>query len=157
MFILTVPWDLRALWATASASARLYLLCLFVMGGYTVFRLMKVSLLYLRILRKQGPGKAPPLIRQTVTARLRNLRQLHFLFLLIFGACFASEFFGIIRAVQNSALSLSAATIQIFEPAAAFAFLVFVTLAFLHALQWFASGRLEKAAQSLPSDTTQTL
>ena|ERR1700687_1094081 len=156
MFILTVPWDLRALWAPVSVSARLYLLCLFVMAVYTVFRLMKVSL-YLRILRKQGPGKAPPLLRQTRTARLRHLRQLHFLFLLIFGACFASEFFGIIRAVQNSAVSLSAATIQIFEPAAALAFVVFVTLAFLHSLQWFVSGRLERAARSLPSHTTQTL
>jgi hypothetical protein len=42
-------------------------------------------------------------------------------------------------------MSLSAARIDVFEPVAAFAFLVFVVLIFLHILQWTAAARLQAA------------
>jgi hypothetical protein len=141
MFILTVHWDVRALWSAISLSAKLYLFCLIVLAGYTVFRLAS-AVKYL--------GEAARSL-QRVTSGLRHLRQLHFLFLLIFGACFASECFGGIRAIQYSASSLCPATIQVFEPAIAFAFVVFVILGFIHALQWFVFSCLD-CDRSLASD-----
>jgi hypothetical protein len=149
MFILTVHWDVRALWSAISLSAKLYLFCLIVLAGYTVFRLAS-AVKYLCTLRSQLAGEAARSL-QRVTSGLRHLRQLHFLFLLIFGACFASECFGGIRAIQYSASSLCPATIQVFEPATAFAFVVFVILGFIHALQWFVSSRLD-CDRSLASD-----
>jgi hypothetical protein len=146
MSILTMQWDLRALWAVITVSAKLYLVCLFLMAVYTIIHLVKVTY-YLGTLRCRESADAE-LIRPTLVPRMRHLRQIHFLFLLIFGACFASEFFGIIRTIQYATVSLSAAKMEIFEPAAAFAFVVFVTLSFLHALQWFVSSRVDRAIMS---------
>jgi hypothetical protein len=146
MSILTVQWDLRALWAVITVSAKLYLVCLFLMALYTIIHLVRV-MYYLRTLRRRESTDTP-LFRPTLVARMRHLRQIHFLFLLIFGAFFASEFFGIFRAIQYSMVSLSGATMEIFEPAVAFAFVVFVALSFLHALQWFVSSWVDRAIRS---------
>ena len=43
MYILTVPWDLRALWSVTSMPAKLYLVCLFLMAAYTVIYLVKAT------------------------------------------------------------------------------------------------------------------
>jgi hypothetical protein len=143
MYILTVPWDLRALWSVTSISAKLYLVCLFLVAAYTIVCLAK-AIYYLRTLPLRESSDAQ-LFRATLAARMRHLRQIHFLFLLIFGAFFASEFFGIIRAIRYSSASLSAVGMEIFEPAAGFAFVVFAVLSFLHAIQWFVSGRIDRA------------
>jgi hypothetical protein len=49
--------------------------------------------------------------------------------------------FALIRAVENSSMSLSGARIDILEPAAAFAFFVFVVLLLLHVFQWTVAAR----------------
>ena len=76
---------------------------------------------------------------------MRHLRQVHFLFLVTFGAFFANEFFRIVRAIRYSSASLSGGGMEIFDPAAAFAFVVFAVLSFLHVIQWFVSGRIDRA------------
>jgi hypothetical protein len=146
MSILTVQWDLRAFWAVVTVSAKLYLVCLFLMAAYTIIHLVKV-MYDLKTLRWRESDDVE-LLRLTLVPRMRHLRQIHFLFLLIFGACFASEFFGIIRAIRYSTASLSAARMEIFEPATAFAFVVFVALSFLHVLQWVVSSRVDTAIGS---------
>jgi hypothetical protein len=123
---------------------RFYFVGLFIFGVYTVLRLTKVTL---GLHTKKGEEmQQTPLSKPAAT--MRHLRSLHYLFLLIFGGCFASEFFGVIRTAQNSAVSLSTARIEMFEPLAAFAFLTFATLSCLHALQWFVSSRVHRAAKS---------
>ncbi len=147
VLILTVDWNLRALWAVISLSAKLYLLCLFAMAGYTVFQLAKM-IRSQRFLRRQSSLQVAAPLQQAITAKIVDLRQLQFLFLLIFGDCFANECFATIRAIRYSAVSLSPATIDIFEPATAFAFVVFALLSLLHGLQWFVSSRLERTKLS---------
>jgi hypothetical protein len=80
-----------------------------------------------------------------MTRGTESLRQFHTLLLLLFGVCCANEVFATLRAIQSSSMSLSAARIDVFEPVAAFAFLVFVVLIFLHILQWTAAARLQAA------------
>lgn len=142
MYILTVPWDLRMLWSVMSMSGKLYLVCLFVMAAYTIVYSARVTY-YLRTLIALGSSDAQR-IRATLVSRMRHLRQIHFLFLLVFGAFFASEFFGIIRAIRYSDASLSAVRMEIFEPAAGLAFVVFAVLSFLHIIQLFISGLIDR-------------
>ena len=115
MAILSVPWDLRALWSISSGVAQVYLLFLFVVAVYTVVGLIK----------RDQP---------------KRLQQLHYLGLLLFGIVFSNECFGVLRAIQLSRSSLSAIGIESFEPAVAFSFIVFTVLGFLHVLQWFRSS-----------------
>ena len=143
MSILSVPWDVRALWATLPFVSRLYLLFLIVIPAYTIFSLAK-AMIRLRPFERQGPDLRSEPLQNDYRGRPRNLRQLHFFALLLFGVSLCNDFFGTIRAIQLSQASLSAARIDIFEPALAFAFTVLVALTFLHALQWFISSRLER-------------
>jgi hypothetical protein len=70
------------------------------------------------------------------------VRQLHTFMFLLFGVCCASETLGAIRAVELSKMSLSSAGIEVYEPVAAFTYVVLATLLFLHALQWAVAIRL---------------
>jgi len=120
---------------------KLYFVGLLILIVYTVFRLIKV-LLALHAMKSEEIQQGP---LSKLMATMSQLRRLHYLFLLILGACFASELFGVARAVGNSTASLTAATIEIFEPIAAFAFLAFAAFTCLHALEWFVSYRVEAA------------
>lgn len=116
MPLLSVQWDLRALWATLTVVSKLYLLFLSLAGVYT--------------------GVA--LIRRGTEI---SLPRLHYLSLLLFGVCISNECFGALRAIQLSRASLSPVGIEVFGPAIALSFVVFTVLTLLHLLQWFQSSR----------------
>jgi hypothetical protein len=80
-----------------------------------------------------------------MSAQIENLRQFHTLLFLLFGVCCANEVFATLRGIKYSSMSLSAPTIEVFEPVVAFAFFVFVVLMFMHALQWTVAVRLQSA------------
>jgi hypothetical protein len=115
MAILSVPWDLRALWSISSGVAKAYLFFLFVIAGYTI-----------RALIKRGQAK--------------RIQQVHYFCLLLFGIVFSNECFGVLRTIQLSRASLSAIGIESLEPAVAFSFIAFTILGFLHVLQWFGTS-----------------
>jgi hypothetical protein len=116
MAIFSVPWDLRALWSISSHIAKLYLIFLLVVAGYTVVTLIR-------------------------RGRTKWLPQLHYTCLLLFGACLSNECFGVLRAIDFSRASLTATGIEAFEPILAFSFAVFIILSVLHLLQWSLSSR----------------
>ncbi|SRR6266436_1670172 len=115
MSILSVLWDPRAIWAALSFVARSYLVFLLI-----------------------------PIIYMTVTLITRRqttqFRQFHYLCLLFFGVCLSNECFGLLRSLRFSTASLSALSIESFEPTVAFSFVVLAVLSFLHLLQWFVSS-----------------
>jgi len=57
----------------------------------------------------------------------------------------ANEVFATLREIRESAVSLSALGIDVFDPCAVFAFCVFGVLAIVHVLQWMASARLRSS------------
>jgi hypothetical protein len=145
MFILTVHWDLRLVWAALTVTAKFYVLCLLAAAAYTTYFLVR-TVFRLRRLQKDAASVDPGLMKRRLiemTRQIETLCQLHTLLFFLFGIFFANEIFATLRTIEYSSMSLSGARIDVFEPAAAFAFFVFVVLVFLHALQWIVSARLQ--------------
>lgn len=145
MFILTVHWDLRMLWAGLTVTAKFYILCLVLAAGYSAVVLVRTSS-RLHSLSKEGAASDPPRVKHQViemTKGIENLRQLHTLLFFLFGVFFTNEIYAAVRAIQDSRMSLSALGFEVFGPVIAFAFCTFVTFAVLHVLQWVLAARLQ--------------
>lgn len=128
---------------------RLYILCLMVAAVYTAYLLARI-ISRLRSLGSLGTDALPAKSYLLgMTGGIEELRQLHFLLLLLFGVTLANEILAAFRAFRNASMSLSGASIRVFEPVAMYAFLVLVVLTFLHAAQWIVAARLRRAF-SLP-------
>ncbi len=150
MFILSVPWDLRALWAILTLTAKLYVLCLLAGAGYTTYALVLTALRLSAIRRHLLTDKDKTCIQlRNAATKLETLRQLQVTLFLLFGICCANEVFATLRTSRYSAMSLSAIRIDtLFEPLTAFAFVVFAVLLFLHSLHWAISHRLQQMTAS---------
>src|SRR5208282_2035328 len=138
MSILAVHWDLVMPWQRLTLPAKLYILCLLVAGLYAVYLLAR-TILGLRHLPESVAAtetSARRLRLLEMIHRTENLRDLITLLFFSFGISFANEMFATLRAIRNSSMSLAEAHMDIFEPLTAFAFVVFVALAVLHAVRW---------------------
>jgi hypothetical protein len=145
MYILSVHWDLLMLWAILSLTGKLYIVCLLVSVVYTIHSLSR-TVVHSRSMKKTSIDAEPAGLGLIVITRtIENVRQLHFLLLLLFGVTLANEVLATLRAIRESAVSLSALGIDVFEPCAVFAFCVSGVLAFLHVLQWMVSARLRRS------------
>jgi hypothetical protein len=148
MYILTVPWDLRSLWAIFTVTAKFYIVCLLIAAAYTIFFLARTALRLRRASKDAASADAarvkPRLVE--ITKGIDNLRQFHTLLFLLSGVSCANEMFATLRTVRYSWMSLSAARIDVFEPVVAFAFFVFALLVFLHAFQWTVAARVQRFA-----------
>ena len=144
MSILAVDWDLRLLWAVLTVTAKFYVLCLLAAAAYTTYCLTRTVSHVRRLHRDVASVNETRMKRHLfeMSRVFENLRQFHTLLFFLFGICFANEIFAIFRAIGYSSMSLSALRIDVFEPVTAFAFFVFMVLAFLHAFQWIVSARL---------------
>jgi hypothetical protein len=144
MFIV-LHLDLRLLWAIVTVTAKLYFLCLLVAAIYSTSVSIRTAS-RLRRLPKDATstgtrdGKAH-LIK--MTRGIETLRQFHILLFLLFGIVCANEIFATLRTIRLFEMSLSGASINVFEPVAAFAFCVFVVFIFLHIFQWIVMARLQ--------------
>jgi hypothetical protein len=146
MFILTVPWDLRLVWAVLSITARAYILLLLTATGFSTYSLVRLTFRLHELLKLETTdARGADLHLVAMSKGIANLRQFHALLFLLFGLCCANEVFATLRTIQYSLLSLSAAKINVFEPVTAFAFLVLLVLTFLHAFQWAVAARLQSA------------
>jgi hypothetical protein len=150
MFILTVHWDLRLLWASLTVTAKFYIICLLGTAACTTYFLAR-TMYHLRRLQKESSIEAASVRRRQfeITRRIETLRQLHTLLFLLFGVVFANEMFATLRAIEYSSMSLSAARIDVFEPLTAFAFFAFVVLVFLQTFHWIVAARLQSFAAKL--------
>lgn len=151
MFILSVPWDFRCLWAILTLTAKLYVLCLLAGAGYATYSLARIGL-SLRAIRRHlwlSDKDATSAQLRNAAAKLETLRQGQMTLFLLFGVCSANEVFGTLRTSQHSAMSLSAVRIDaLFEPLTAFAFVVSAVLLFLHLSQWMIAHRLQQMVAS---------
>lgn len=146
MFILTVHWDVRALWGVLPVTAKFYLFCLLAAVAYTIYFLTR-TLSRLHRLPQDAPSNSETSLRLSLiemTNGMENLRQFHTLLLLLFGVFFTDEIFATLRGIRLYSASLSAARMEIFEAPTAFAFTVFAVLLFLHSFQWIGTARLRK-------------
>jgi hypothetical protein len=143
MFILTVHWDLRLVWAALTVTAKFYVFCLLVAAAYTTFFLLQTVSRIRRLQKDVASIDATPVKCRPIemTRGIENLRQFHILLFFLFGVFLANEMFALIREIEYSSMSLSAARADVFEPVAAFAFFVFVVLALLHVFQWIVAAR----------------
>jgi hypothetical protein len=148
MHIFAVRYDLLALWEILSVIAKLYvsfLLLSFVYASY----ILPQALARLQSLHSRKDPIEVGLSNSTllrIEQSIENVRQLQLLLLLLFGLTFANEVFSTLRGIRYSSMSLSAATIDVFEPRAAFSFVVFGALTLLHIFQWIATIRLRRNA-----------
>ena len=145
MFILTVPWDVRAIWSVLTPTAKFYVLCLLMAALATTYFLGQ-AIFRIRRLRKSVASMDAAIAGRCATGvkgRIENLRQMHLLLFFLFGMLFANEMFALVRAIEHSSMSLSAARIDICEPITALAFFVFAVLLFLHIFQWIVAARLQ--------------
>lgn len=144
-FILTVHWDIRLVWAVLTVTAKFYVVGLLVAAAHTTYFLVQTVSGIRRLQKDDTSIDAAPGKRRLaeMTRGIENLRQLHILLFFLFGMFFANEMFALIRAIEYSSMSLSAASIDIFEPVAAFAFFVFGVLALLHVFQWIVAACLQ--------------
>jgi len=147
MFILTVHWDLRLLWAVLTVTARFYVLCLLAAAAYTTYFLARTVPRLRRLQKGVATTDRASVKRRLIemTRGIETLRQFHTLLFFLFGIVFANEVFATLRAIEYSSMSLSAARIDVFEPVTAFALFVFAVLAFLHAFQWIVAARLQSS------------
>jgi hypothetical protein len=140
-----MEWSLRELWMLLTVIGRLYILCLLAAAAYTAYFLVRV-VSRLRSLGSLGTDSLPSKSHLLgMTGGIEELRQLHFLLLLLFGVSLANEILAAFRAFTYASMSLSGASIGIFVPLAMYAFLVLVVLAFLHISQWIVAARLRRA------------
>ena len=148
MFILTVQWDLRLAWTPLTITAKVYILCLLAATVYSTYSLARIALRLHQLLKKDVTQTDEKNVRFQLIQMTRGIetsRQFHTLLFLLFGVCCANEMLAILRAIKYSAMSLSGARIEVFGPVAAFAFVVFVVLVFLHTFQWTVAARLQSA------------
>src|SRR3979409_639572 len=79
MFILTVPWDLRSLWAVLTITANAYMLCLLVGSVYATYSLARIGFRLRQVLRNVASTDdnyaSRPLIK--ISEQIENLRQFH--------------------------------------------------------------------------------
>jgi hypothetical protein len=153
MNLLTTSWDFRSLWVFLPLQTRLYLLCLFGAAIYSGISLTKV---FIRIRKLPGLtlGGDAEVFRRRISVRLQNLRQLHFLFLLLFGLFLADQTFGTARSLTYLDTGFAAPTIaELLDPLLGFAVLSLLILTVLHSLQWLVSSRLEAKTRQ----TTKTV
>jgi hypothetical protein len=151
MFILTVHWDIRAVWSVLTPTAKFYAFCLLLAAVATTYYLGQ-AIFRLRRLRKGVASIDTAIAARCATevkGRIENLCQLHQLMFFLFGMIFANEMFALVRAIEDSSMSLSAARIDICEPITALAFFVFGVLLFLHILQWIVATMLQSFLATL--------
>jgi hypothetical protein len=145
MFILTVHWDARSAWGVLPVTAKFYLFCLFLAAAYNIYFLTR-TLSRLRRLPKDAASNNETHLRVRLiemTNGMQSLRQFHIFLLLLFGVFFTDAMFTTLRGIRYASLSLSGATMDIFEGPTGFAFFVFAVFVFLHVFQWVVAARLQ--------------
>jgi hypothetical protein len=148
MFILTVHWDLRMLWADLTVTAKFYIFCLVVATGYSAVLLVRTTSRFYR-LPKDGAVSDSSVVRYhliEMTKGIENLRQLHTLLFFLFGVFLTNEIYAGVRAILESRMSLSARGFEVFGPVIAFAFCTLVVFVVLHSLQWIVAARMQSYA-----------
>ena len=133
MLILSVPWDFRSLWISLTITAKLYLICLLAASAYSTYSLTRITVHLRQIVKRENAGMV---LLTNMRAKEQTLREFHTMLFLLFGLCCSNEVFNTLRGIQNSAVSLSAATWSVFGPVIAFAFSVFAVLLLLHVFRW---------------------
>jgi hypothetical protein len=141
MLILSVPWDFRSLWAVLTITAKFYVICLLAGAAYSTYSLAGIVAWFRRSTRNKSVIKELDEMR----TEMRSLREFHTMLFLLFGLCASNEVFNVLRGIQNSVASLSAARFDVFVPVVAFAFFVFAVLLFLHGFRWAVAQRLRPA------------
>jgi len=141
MLIHSAPW---LLWICLSLTAKLYIICLLAVFTYSAYSLTRATV---RI-RQMGKWKKTDMgVLAKTNQKVQTLHEFHAMLLLLFGLCCANEVFNTLRAIQNSVVSLSAATWNIFVPVIAFAFFVFAALLVLHLFRWAVAHSLQSKVQ----------
>jgi hypothetical protein len=128
MLILSVPWDFRSLWAVLTITAKFYRISLLAGAVYSTYSLARIVIWLHRNARNKTVIKELDEMR----TKTQFLREFHTMLFLLFGLCASNQVFNVLRGIQNSAVSRSAARFDVFGPVVAFAFFVFAVLLFLH-------------------------
>ena len=142
MLILSAPWDFRSLWEVLTVTANFYTICLLAGAAYSTYSLARVVVW----LRRNARNKTVLNELDEMRNKTQSLHEFHTTLFLLFGLCASNEVFNVLRGIQNSAVSLSAAKFDVFGPVVAFVFFVFAVLLFLHGFRWAVAHRLRAAS-----------
>ena len=97
-------------------------------------------------LRRNARNKTVTKKLDEMKTKTQSLREFHTMLFLLFGLSASNEVFNVLRGIQNSAVSLSAARFDVFGPVVAFAFVVFAVLLLLHGFRWAVAHCLRTAS-----------
>src|SRR5580704_9894146 len=106
MFIFTLHWDLRALFAALTITARFYIFGFMAAAVYSTHSSVRIAFLLNRVsksLADDVSGARPGLCK--MAGKVETLRQFHTFLFLLFGACCAIEVVAILRTIQLSFVS----------------------------------------------------
>jgi hypothetical protein len=143
MNLLLIEWNFRTLWACWPLQTKFYFLCLI---GATIYSLISLSRVFLALkeLARITPAADTEAFYRKLSARLHNSRQLHLLFLLLFGLFLTDEAFRTAQSLRYLDRGFAApTTAALLDPLLGFAFLSLLVLTILHSLQWLVSSCLE--------------
>jgi hypothetical protein len=142
MLILSMHWCFRSLWAVLTITAKFYTIFLLAGAAYSIHSLGRIVVW----LRRNVRNKTVTRELDEMRIKTQSLREFHTMLFLLFGLCASNEVFNVLRGIQNSAVSLSAARFDVFGPVVAFAFFAFAVLLLLHGFRWVVAHRLGVAA-----------
>jgi hypothetical protein len=137
----TMRIDWRSVWAILTVPSKAYVLFLLFFCTWNGIALIRQSLL----IRRLGAATQPP-GRETAAglpAQQRNLRELLFLALILFGFAFFTELFSCLRAWYYVGLNPRADVVAPFDALLVLSQVSFGVLAFGQCLRWYMSARLQ--------------
>ena len=141
--LLSVRWDLRAIWQILTFVAQIYLTGLFGTIIFTIGTSARTLWLLRQLADRTGQESTAAF--QELAWRIHSLRQFLTLAFLVFGVVLANEVFASLRTVRPSYMSLSEYRLSdALEAPTAFAFVSLSTFFCLHVLQWYADARIQR-------------
>jgi hypothetical protein len=101
MFILTMDWDLRALLAGLTITARFYIFGLMAAAVYSTFSSVRMAFCLYRVSKNfvTDVNDGRPRLFE-MAGRVETLRQFHTVLFLLFGVCCANEVVAIFRLIR---------------------------------------------------------
>src|SRR3984893_11069573 len=128
MLILSVPWDLRSIWAVLTITAKFYTICLLAGAAYSTYSLARIVVW----LRRNARNKTVIKELDEMRTKTLSLREFHTMLFLLFGLCASNEVFNVLRGSQNSAVSPPGDTFDVYASVVSFVFFVFAVLLVPH-------------------------
>jgi Na+/proline symporter len=134
--------DWRSVWSILTGPSKAYVLGLLCFSAWNGIALIRHSLLIKRL--RSAAQQSVEETSAVLLAQQRNLRELLFLTLILFGFAFFTELFSCIRASYYVRLNPQADVVAPFDALLVLSQVSFGVFAFAQCVRWYMSAKLER-------------